>query len=81
LAFIREAQKNVTGEVTLKLYKGNLTPINRKSPFSLYDESVATMEGGGSFNQNDSTGFLRIQGLPIRVQAAKAGWKNSLKTL
>ncbi|MEO8376930.1 MAG: argininosuccinate synthase [Candidatus Sumerlaeota bacterium] len=79
LAFIREAQKNVTGEVTLKLYKGNVTPISRKSPFSLYDEAIATMEKGGSFNQDDSTGFLRIQGLPIRVQAEHAEWKKSLQ--
>lgn len=78
LAFIREAQRNVTGEVALKLYKGNVTPTGRKSPFSLYSEAIATMEKGGSFNQDDSTGFLRIQGLPIRVQADKAGWKNSL---
>jgi argininosuccinate synthase len=78
LAFIREAQQRVTGEVTLRLYKGNLTPVSRKSPFSLYDEAVATMEAGGTFNQNDSTGFLRIQGLPIRVQAAKAGWSSRL---
>ncbi len=74
LAFIREAQRRVTGEVTLRLYKGNLTPVSRRSPYSLYDESVATMEGGGSFNQDDSTGFLRIQGLPLRVQSHSAGW-------
>ncbi|MEI6236125.1 MAG: argininosuccinate synthase, partial [Planctomycetota bacterium] len=40
-----------------------------KSPFSLYDESIATMEAGGSYNQDDATGFLRIQGLPTRVMA------------
>jgi len=74
LAFIKEGQKRVTGEVTAKLYKGNVTPLSRKSPFSLYSEAIATMEGGGSFNQDDSTGFLRIQGLPIRVQSATAGW-------
>ncbi|CAN5350896.1 argininosuccinate synthase [soil metagenome] len=80
LAFIKEAQQRVTGEVTLKLYKGNVTPVSRKSPYSLYDESVATMEGGGNFNQDDSTGFLRIQGLPIRVQARTAGWSKNLTT-
>jgi len=68
LAFIREAQKNVTGEVTLNLYKGNLQVNSRTSPNSLYDEGIATMEGGGSYNQTDAEGFLRIQGLPIRVQ-------------
>ncbi len=78
LAFISEAQKNVTGSVRLKLYKGNMIPTSRRSPFSLYDESIATMEGGGSFNQNDSSGFLRIQGLPLRVQARFGRWGKGL---
>ena len=69
LAFIREAQKPVSGEVTLNLYKGNIMVASRKSPVSLYDEGIATMEGGGSYNQTDAEGFLRIQGLPGRVQA------------
>jgi argininosuccinate synthase len=68
LAFIREAQKNVTGEVNLKLYKGNVLVDSRRSPKSLYDEGIASMEGGGSYNQTDAEGFLRIQGLPVRVQ-------------
>jgi argininosuccinate synthase len=69
LAFIREAQKNVTGDVGLKLYKGNILVDRRTSPNSLYDEGIATMEGGGSYNQTDAEGFLRIQSLPGRVQA------------
>jgi argininosuccinate synthase len=68
-AFIREAQRPVTGEVRLDLYKGNLTVAGRSSPNSLYDEGIATMEGGGSYDQTDAEGFLRIQGLPGRVQA------------
>ena len=68
LAFINEAQKPVTGEVTLKLYKGNISIDKRSSPNSLYDAEIATMEGGGSYNQDDAEGFLRIQGLPSRVQ-------------
>jgi argininosuccinate synthase len=68
LAFIRDAQKNVNGEVTLNLYKGNLQVAGRTSPNSLYDEGIATMEGGGSYDQTDAEGFLRIQGLPSRVQ-------------
>jgi argininosuccinate synthase len=68
LAFIREAQKPVTGEVTLGLYKGNLLTVSRSSPNSLYDEAIATMEAGGSYNQTDAEGFLRIMGLPSRVQ-------------
>ena len=69
MAFIREAQKPVTGSVTLRLYKGNIMVVGRTSPNSLYDEAIATMEGGGSYNQDDAEGFLRIQGLPGRVQA------------
>jgi argininosuccinate synthase len=69
MAFIREAQKPVSGEVSLDLYKGNLIVAGRSSPNSLYDEGIATMEGGGSYNQTDAEGFLRITGLPGRVQA------------
>ena len=68
LAFIRQAQTPVTGEASLDLYKGNLTVAGRTSPNNLYDEGIATMEGGGSYNQTDAEGFLRIQGLPSRVQ-------------
>jgi len=68
-AFIQQAHRNVTGEVSLNLYKGNLMVAGRQSPYSLYDEGIATMEGGGSYNQDDAEGFLRIQGLPGRVQA------------
>ena len=68
MAFIRDAQRPVTGEVTLQLYKGNIILAGRTSPNSLYDEGIATMEGGGSYNQTDAEGFLRIQGLPGRVQ-------------
>ena len=67
-AFIQEAQRPVTGEIRLKLYKGNLFVESRTSPNSLYDEGIATMEGGGSYDQSDAEGFLKIQGLPSRVQ-------------
>ena len=69
MAFVRQAQKPVTGQVSLGLYKGNVMVDGRTSPNSLYDEGIATMEGGGSYNQTDAEGFLRIQGLPGRVQA------------
>ena len=69
LAFNKEAQKTVTGSVTLDLYKGNISVAARTSPNSLYDDQIATMEGGGSYNQDDAEGFLRIMGLPGRVQA------------
>jgi argininosuccinate synthase len=69
MAFIRDAQRTVTGEVRLNLYKGNIAVDSRTSPNSLYDEGIASMEGGGSYNQTDAEGFLRIQSLPLRVQA------------
>jgi argininosuccinate synthase len=70
LAFIRAAQRPVTGSVTLELYKGNISVTGRRSPNSLYDAEVASMEGGGSYNQDDAEGFLRIMGLPGRVQGS-----------
>ncbi|MDR1957973.1 MAG: argininosuccinate synthase [Planctomycetaceae bacterium] len=68
LAFIRDAQKPVTGQVTLRLYKGNIIVDSRSSGNSLYDEGIATMEGSDAYNQTDAGGFLRIQSLPLRVQ-------------
>jgi argininosuccinate synthase len=67
MAFSREVQQAVNGEVTLGLYKGNVLVRGRTSPNSLYDEAVASMEAGGSYDQTDAEGFLRIQGLPSRV--------------
>ena len=67
-AFLREAQKPVTGEATVALYKGNVRIAGRTSPNSLYDDKIASMEAGGSYNQTDAEGFLRIMGLPSRVQ-------------
>jgi argininosuccinate synthase len=68
LAFIREAQRPVTGTVELNLYKGNILVKSRQSRQSLYDAAIASMEGGGSYDQSDAEGFLRILGLPLRVQ-------------
>ena len=68
LSFIRQAQQPVTGTVAFDLYKGNLMVSSRTSPYSLYDAAIASMEGGGSYNQTDAEGFLRLQGLPHRVQ-------------
>jgi argininosuccinate synthase len=67
-AFLRETQRPVTGEVALTLYKGNARVSSRMSPNSLYDEAIASMEAGGDYNQTDAEGFLRIVGLPLRVQ-------------
>ncbi|MEZ6133760.1 MAG: argininosuccinate synthase [Pirellulaceae bacterium] len=68
MAFIRQSHQVVTGSVKLRLYKGNIIVLERSSPNSLYDEGIATMESGGTYNQDDAEGFIRIQGLPYRVQ-------------
>ena len=68
MAFIKETQKPVTGEITLTLYKGNLRVSSRTSPNSLYDEAIASMDSEGNYNQTDAGGFLRILGVPLRVQ-------------
>ncbi|MCA9048183.1 MAG: argininosuccinate synthase, partial [Planctomycetaceae bacterium] len=70
LAFIREAQQPVTGDVRLTLYKGNIRISSRTSPNSLYNAEIASMEKGGDYNQTDAEGFLRIMGLPYRVQGS-----------
>ena len=68
-AFIDDSQKTVIGTVRLKLYKGNVTTVGRKSPYSLYDEDVASMEGVQSdYNPDDATGFIRLQGLRLRAR-------------
>lgn len=70
MAFIQELQKPVTGEVTIGLYKGNVRIMGRTSPNSLYDEAIASMEAAdeADYSQNDAEGFLRILGVPLRVQ-------------
>jgi len=71
-ALVAETQRDVTGVVRLKLYKGNIIAAGRKSPKSLYDPQVATMEGGGAdaYNQSDATGFIRLNALRLKVRAA-----------
>ncbi len=69
-AFVTETQQTVTGKVRLKLYKGNIINAGVWSPYSLYSEEIATFDAGGSYHQSDATGFIRLYGLPTRVQAA-----------
>lgn len=61
-------QEYVTGEIVLNLYKGNIQVVSRQSQNSLYDDALASMEGGGTYNQADAGGFLAIEGLPLRVE-------------
>jgi len=80
-ALVTETQRDVTGVVRLKLYKGNIIVAGRKSPKSLYDANIATMEGGKSigqgtdspwrtYDQSDATGFIHLNALRLKVRAA-----------
>lgn len=73
-ALVTETQKTVSGEVRLKLYKGNVMQAGRRSPFSMYSEAVATMEGGQeeAYNQDDATGFIALNALRLKASARQA---------
>ena len=74
-AFVTETQKTVTGDVKLKLYKGNIIPAGTTSPYSLYSEELATFGEDGIYDQTDSAGFINLFGLPVTVQAkCKKNW-------
>jgi argininosuccinate synthase len=76
-ALVAESQKNVTGAVRLKLYKGNIITAGRKSPVSLYNPHLATMEADPTqaYNQDDATGFIRLNALRLKVAAEVHGKK------
>ncbi|MEK9772490.1 MAG: argininosuccinate synthase [Opitutae bacterium] len=77
-AFIDQSQKKVSGTVRLKLYKGNITTVGRKSEFSLYDTAVASMEGDQSdYRPEDAGGFIRLNGLRLMERARKQGYQGS----
>ena len=68
-AFVTETQKTVTGEVKLKLYKGNIINAGVTSPYSLYSEEIATFGEDHVYDQKDSAGFINLFGLPIAARA------------
>ncbi len=68
-AFVRVTQSTVTGTVRLKLYKGNVILVGRKSPYSLYREDYATFGEDQVYNQQDAEGFIKLFGLPLKVRA------------
>ena len=70
-AFVDETQKTVTGDVKLKLYKGNIINAGVTSPYTLYDEEVATFDAEDVYNQKDAEGFINLFGLPLKVRAMK----------
>jgi len=73
-AFVDHTQKNVTGTVKLKLYKGNITNAGVWSENSLYSEAIATF-GESDYNQKDAEGFINLFGLPVKVGAMLKGKK------
>jgi len=72
-AFFAATTQTVTGEVTLRLYKGNVSPVSRKSPHSLYSLDIASFTMGASYDQKDALGFINLIGLPIKVKAMLEG--------
>lgn len=72
-AFIESTQKNVTGEVKFKLYKGNIIKMGTTSPYSLYSESIASFTTGELYNHKDAEGFINLFGLSSKVRAMKQG--------
>ncbi len=74
-AYVEESQRNVTGTVRVKLYKGGMYVAGRKSSVSLYNPQIATMEADPTkaYNQNDATGFIRLNGLRLRVNSTVNG--------
>ncbi|MBN1391865.1 MAG: argininosuccinate synthase [Sedimentisphaerales bacterium] len=69
-AFVNVTQRNVTGEVRMKLFKGQCTPAGVKSPNSLYRTDLASFKMGAEYNPTDATGFIRLFGLPMKVAGA-----------
>ena len=68
-AFVESTQKEMTGTVTLSLYKGNVSVVSRESEHSLYRTDLSSFTMGDSYDQKDAAGFIRILGLPSRSRA------------
>ena len=69
-AFFEKASESTTGEITLRLYKGALQPVSRKSPYSLYSLDIASFTMGAEYDQRDARGFINLIGLPIQARAS-----------
>ena len=77
-AYIDSTQENVTGTARMKLYKGSCFVVGRKAPYSLYSEDFATFEKDKVFNQLDAIGFIKLNGLRLKIRhflKTKAGKK------
>ena len=71
MAFIKESQNNVTGDVKVKIYKGNVRIVGRKSKYSLYNSKLATFEEDSLYNQSDATGFIQLNSLRLILNKLK----------
>jgi argininosuccinate synthase len=69
-SFFESVSEPVTGEITMRLFKGNLEPVSRKSPNSLYSLNIASFTMGADYDQKDALGFINLIGLPIKVKAS-----------
>ena len=69
-SFFEKVNEPVTGEITMRLFKGNLEPVSRKSPNSLYSLNIASFTMGAEYDQKDALGFINLIGLPIKVRAS-----------
>ena len=78
-AFVESTQKYVTGEVKFKLYKGNIIKAGTTSPYSLYNESLASFTTGDMYDHHDADGFITLFGLPLKVRAMKLAEVESQK--
>ena len=78
-SFVESTQKYVTGEVKLKLYKGNIIKAGTISPYSLYSESLASFTTGDLYDHHDADGFITLFGLPLKVRAMKMAQVNKEK--
>jgi argininosuccinate synthase len=68
-AFFEKVSESATGEIKLRLYKGNIEPLSRRSPNSLYSLDIASFTMGDSYDQKDALGFINLTGLPMKVRA------------
>jgi argininosuccinate synthase len=68
-AFVESTQKEITGTITLSLYKGNVSVVSRQSDYSLYRTDLSSFTMGESYDQKDAAGFIRILGLPSRSRS------------
>jgi argininosuccinate synthase len=76
-AFFAALSAHTTGSVTLRLYKGNVQPVSRQSPYSLYSLGLASFTMGAAYDQKDARGFINLIGLPIQVRAALAATQSA----